>query len=137
MSSAKDGRRRVVVEGRTQRVDCGRFPAKRVVGDAVEVRADVFADGHDAVAAVVRYRHERERRWREVRMRPLGNDRYAGEFTVERLGDYRYGITAWVDRFATWREQLDRRVAAGQDVRLELEDGAGLVDAAAQAAPNA
>src|SRR5216110_128781 len=117
MSSAKDGRRRVVVEGRTQRVDCGRFPAKRVVGDAVEVRADVFADGHDVVAAAVRYRHERERRWREVRMRPLGNDRFEAAFPVERLGCYRYAVRGWIDRFATWRQQMQRRVAAGQDVR--------------------
>ena len=86
MSPAKDGRRRVVVEGLAPEVDCGRFPVKRVVGDAVEVRADVFADGHDVVAAAVRYRHDRERRWREARMRPLGNDRYAGTFTVDRLG---------------------------------------------------
>ena len=135
MSPAKDGRRRVVVEGLAPEVDCGRFPVKRVVGDAVEVRADVFADGHDVVAAAVRYRHERERRWREARMRPLGNDRYAGTFTVDRLGCYRFGVTGWVDGFATWREQLERRVSAGQDVRGELEDGARLVDAAAGAAP--
>ena len=136
MSPEKDGRRRVVVEGLTPQVDCGRFPVKRVVGDAVEVRADVFADGHDTVAAVVRYRHERERRWRETRMRPLGNDGFAGAFLVERLGCYRYGVSGWVDRFAGWRDQLERRVAAGQDVRSELEDGARLVEAAANAAPD-
>jgi len=97
--------------------------------------APAFADGHDVVAAAVRYRHERERRWREARMRPLGNDRYAGTFPVDRLGCYRFGVTGWVDGFATWREQLERRVSAGQDVRGELEDGARLVDAAAGAAP--
>jgi starch synthase (maltosyl-transferring) len=134
MSPEKDGRRRVVVEGLTPQVDCGRFPVKRVVGDQVEVRADVFADGHDAVAAVVRYKHERERRWREARMRPLGNDRFAGTFSVERLGCYRYGVAGWVDRFGAWRDQLERRVAAGQDVGSELADGARLVGEAAAAA---
>jgi starch synthase (maltosyl-transferring) len=137
MSPETDGHRRVVIEGVAPQVDCGRFPVKRVAGDTVEVRADVFADGHDVVAAAVRYRHERERRWREVRMRALGNDRFAGEFAVERLGCYRYTISGWVDRFATWREQLERRVAAGQDVRGELKEGALLVDAAARAAPDA
>jgi starch synthase (maltosyl-transferring) len=136
MRPEKDGRRRVVVEGLAPQVDCGRFPVKRVVGDRVEVRADVFADGHETVAAIVRYKHERERRWREARMRPLGNDRFAGEFPVDRLGCYRFGVTGWVDRFDGWREQLERRVAAGQDVRGELEDGARLVDAAASAAPD-
>ncbi len=134
MSPEKDGRRRVVVEGLAPQVDCGRFPVKRIVGDHVEVRADVFADGHDAVAAVVRFKHERERRWREARMRPLGNDRFAGTFPVERLGCYRYGVTGWIDRFGSWRDQLERRVAAGQDVRSELADGARLVRDAAAAA---
>ena len=136
MSPEKDGRRRVVVEGLTPQVDCGRFAVKRVVGDQVEVRADVFADGHEVVAAVIRYRHERERRWRESRMRALGNDRFAGTFPVERLGCYRFVVAGWIDRFGGWRDQLERRVGAGQDVRGELEEGARLVDAAAGAAPD-
>ncbi|HEX2377784.1 MAG TPA: alpha-1,4-glucan--maltose-1-phosphate maltosyltransferase [Gaiellales bacterium] len=134
MSPDKDGRRRVVIEGVTPQVDCGRFPVKRVVGDQVEVRADVFADGHEVVAAAIRFRHERDRRWREARMQPLGNDRFAGRFPVERLGCYRFSVTGWIDRFAGWRDQLERRVTAGQDVRGELEEGARLVDAAASSA---
>src|SRR5436190_9164166 len=135
MSPEKDGRRRVVVQGLVPQVDCGRFPVKRVVGDQVEVRADVFADGHEIVAAVVRYRHERERRWREARMRPLGNDRFAGRFPVERLGCYRYAVSGWTDRSAGWRNKLERRGAAGQDGGGELEEGARLVHAAATDAP--
>jgi starch synthase (maltosyl-transferring) len=137
MSPEKDGRRRVVVEGLAPKVDCGRFPVKRVAGDRVEVRADVFADGHETVAAVVRYKHERERRWHEARMRPLGNDRFAGTFPVDRLGCYRYSVSGWVDRFRSWRDQLERRVAAGQDVRAEVEEGALLIRAAAAASPAA
>jgi starch synthase (maltosyl-transferring) len=130
-----DGRRRVVIESLRPCVDGGRFCVKRVAGDRVEVTADVFADGHDAVAAVVRHRREGERRFREVRMRPLGNDRYAAAFTVDDLGRHSYTVRAWVDRFATWRDQLSRRVEAGQDVRIELAVGVGLIaDAAASAA---
>ena len=70
-----DGRRRVVIENVRPRVDNGRFAVKRVAGDVVEVTADVFADGHDTVAAVVRHRREGERRFRETPMRALGNDR--------------------------------------------------------------
>jgi starch synthase (maltosyl-transferring) len=132
-----DGRRRVVIENIHPQVDGGRFAVKRVAGDAVEVTADVFGDGHDAVAAVVRHRHERERGWREVPMRPLGNDRFAASFPVGRLGRYEFSVLGWIDRFATWRDELERRLAAGQEVGAELEIGARLVEAAMAAAPAA
>jgi starch synthase (maltosyl-transferring) len=132
-----EGRRRVVVEHLSPCVDGGRFCVKRVAGDHVEVTADVFADGHDVVAAVVRHRPDGERRHREVRMRPVGNDRFAASFPVEVLGRHSYAVRAWIDRFATWRDELRRRLEAGQDVRVELAVGAGLVEAAAAGAPAA
>jgi starch synthase (maltosyl-transferring) len=132
-----EGRRRVVVENLRPCVDGGRFCVKRIAGDHVEVTADVFADGHDVVAAVVRHRRDGERRFREVRMQPVGNDRFAASFPVEVLGRHSYSVRAWIDRFATWRDQLRRRVEAGQDVRVELAVGAELVEAAAAGAPTA
>ena len=132
-----DGRRRVVIENVRPRVDDGRFAVKRVAGDVVEVTADVFADGHDAVAAVVRHRREGERRFRETPMHALGNDRHAGAFAVEGLGRHVFAVRGWIDRFATWRDQLGRRVEAGQDVRSELETGAAIIQAAVAAAPPA
>jgi len=131
------GRRRVVIESIRPCVDGGRFCVKRVAGDRVQVTADVFADGHDTVAAVVRHRHDGERRFREVRMRPLGNDRFAASFTVDELGRHAFTVRAWIDGFATWRDQLERRVQAGQDVRVELAVGAQLIGAAAAGAPAA
>ena len=53
-----DGRRRVVIEAASPEVDGGAFPAKRVVGDLVVVEADIFADGHDLISAVVLHRRE-------------------------------------------------------------------------------
>ncbi|HEY3766698.1 MAG TPA: alpha-1,4-glucan--maltose-1-phosphate maltosyltransferase [Gaiellales bacterium] len=132
-----DGRRRVVIENLRPRVDGGRFAVKRIAGDVVEVTADVFADGHDVVAAVVRHRRDGARRFGESRMLPLGNDRFAGAFTVDDLGRHTFTVRAWIDRFATWRDQLARRLEAGQDVGVELEVGAGLIDEAAAAAPAA
>jgi starch synthase (maltosyl-transferring) len=105
-----EGRRRVVVENLRPCVDGGRFCVKRVAGDHIEVTADAFADGHDVVAAVVRHRRDGERRFREVRMESVGNDRFAASFPVEVLGRHSYSVRAWVDRFATWRDQLRRRV---------------------------
>ncbi|MBI4260556.1 MAG: DUF3416 domain-containing protein, partial [Actinobacteria bacterium] len=130
----KEGRRRVVVSGVDPEIDCGRFPVKRTVGEEVVVEADVFADGHDAVRAVLRYRAEDERDWSEVPMEPLVNDRWRGSFRIDRLVDHRYTVRGWVDRFATWRGDLAKRVAAGQDVRIELLEGADLIDQGARRA---
>ena len=132
-----EGRRRVVIQNLRPCIDGGRFCVKAVAGDQVEVTADVFADGHDAVAAVVRHRSDGERRHHEVRMHPLGNDRLVASFPVETLGRHSFSIQAWVDRFATWRDQLRRRVEAGQDVRTELAVGVELIEAAADGAPAA
>ena len=89
---------RVVIEGLTPQVDCGRFPARRVLGDTVIVEADVFADGHDAVAASMLYRHESETQWHGMPMILLGNDRWQGRFTVQKLGRYFFG---WFSAYCT------------------------------------
>ena len=126
-----DGRKRVVIESVTPEIDAGRFPAKRVVGETVAVEADIFADGHDALAAVLRYRHENASQWTEMEMTPLVNDRWRGEFPVTELGRYRFSLEGWVDHFQTWSRQLAKRVQAGQDVKVELEVGARMVESAA------
>ncbi len=118
-------------------ISCGRFPVKRTLGDALEVTADVFGDGHDELGAVVRYRHESDRRWTEASMAPLGNDRWRASVPLPKLGRYRYAVRAWVDPFRTWRGQLERRIAAGQDVSVELLVGAGIVASSAASAGRA
>src|SRR5689334_6962845 len=85
-----DGRARAVIEDIEPQVDHGRFAVKRVVGDRVEVEADCFADGHDVLACVLRYRHDDEKAWHEAPMVALGNDRWRGAFDVTTLGRHRY-----------------------------------------------
>jgi starch synthase (maltosyl-transferring) len=126
-----EGRRRPVIESVAPDVDHGRFPAKRVVGEMVTVEADIFADGHDTLAAVLLYRTKEAKDWTEVPMTPLVNDRWAGEFPVTDLGRYVFTIEAWVDHFETWSKQLAKRIAAGQNVKVELEVGAKMLEAAA------
>ena len=75
-------------------LDCGRYPPKRSLGDPVEVWATIFKDGHDVLAASVRYRPAAERRWRVAPMHPLGNDRWVGSFEVDRCGRWLYTIDA-------------------------------------------
>jgi starch synthase (maltosyl-transferring) len=127
----EDGRRRVVVESLSPEVDFGRFPAKREVGDVVAVEADLFADGHDSIAAVVRHRHESSPEWTESPMRALGNDRWRGQFGVTQLGRYLFTVEGWIDPYRTWSKRLAKRLEARQEVKLEIEIGARLVDAAA------
>ena len=126
-----DGLERAVIEDVEPAVDAGRFPAKRVIGDVVRVRADVFADGHDAVAARVLWRKAGSGDWRESHMEPIGNDRFEGRFTVDDLGCWEFTVEAWVDAFAGWRSDLAKRIDAGQDVSIPVAVGAGLVDEAA------
>ncbi|HZV48233.1 MAG TPA: alpha-1,4-glucan--maltose-1-phosphate maltosyltransferase [Candidatus Dormibacteraeota bacterium] len=125
---------RVVIEGVEPEIDAGRFPIKRVVGERVVVEADVFADGHDELACVLRYREAEAVAWCEVHMTPLVNDRWRGEFRVGRPGRYLYTIEAWVDHFHTWARDLLRRVEAGQEVSVDLQIGAALVAEAAERA---
>ncbi len=128
-----DGRHRVVIERVLPEIDCGRFPVKRIVGETVIVEADVFADGHEQLACQIRYWQDKDKP-RSSSMKPLGNDRWRGEFSVEKLGRYQYTVEGWIDRFQTWHGELVKRVAAGQDVHIELLMGAELIEeAAAQA----
>jgi starch synthase (maltosyl-transferring) len=119
--------RRVVIENLRPSVDDGRFPVKRTVGERVVVSADVFADGHDVLAAVVLYRRADSNVWRETPMAPLGNDRWQGQFVVDTLGEYEYTVEGWVDRFASWRHELSAKIGAGQDVSSELLEGGRIV----------
>jgi len=120
-------RRRVVIENVLPSVDDGRFPIARTVGERVIVRADVFADGHDSLAAVLLHRPDGSRSWQETAMVPLGNDRWQASFVVEQLATYEYTVEGWIDRFTTWRTELGKKVAAGQSVTSELLEGAELV----------
>ncbi|HEY6116275.1 MAG TPA: alpha-1,4-glucan--maltose-1-phosphate maltosyltransferase [Candidatus Dormibacteraeota bacterium] len=136
-----EGRKRAVIESVMPQIDSGRFPARRVVGEMVSVEADIFADGHDALAAVLMYRKDGAEEWTETPMTPLVNDRWAGEFPVTELGKYAFTIEAWIDQFETWNKQLAKRIAAGPEskaeVKVQLEVGARMLEAAAARANGA
>ena len=110
-------------------VDCGRYAAKAVVGDEVVVAADLLREGHDKLAAAVRYRGPDDRRWREAPLRHDVNDRWYGAFPVDRMGSWRFAVVGWTDHYATWLDALQKKHAAGlTDLAIELEDGARLLD---------
>ena len=109
-------------------IDCGRYRAKAIVGDRVEITADVFRDSADLVTAVIRYRGPSDTRWHEAPMTSLGNDAWTGSFTPTELGVYRFYVEAWTDRFGTWARGLAKKVEAKQDVSVELEEGARMME---------
>jgi starch synthase (maltosyl-transferring) len=132
-----DGRQRVVIENVTPQVDGGRFAAKRVVSDELVVEADVFADGHEELRAVLRSCAPGATEWLETEMEPLGNDRWQASLALTEIGRYRYDVAGWIDPFRTWQHDLGKRVEAKQDVTVDLQIGARLVEQAAGRATGA
>lgn len=123
---------RIAIEKITPNVDGGRFPVKRVVGDIVTVEADIFADGHDVLAAALLYRAQDEGRWREARMALVENDRWRANFPLDRNGRYEFWVEAWKNPFAVYRYELVKKHDARLDLRLELLEGEALVEQAAR-----
>ena len=114
---------RVVIERVEPELDGGRHAIKRVVGDVVPVEADIFCDGHDRIAAAIKYRPQDEQAWREAPLALRDNDRWGGQFPVTRNTRYLYTIEAWRDLFESWRAEVMKKHDAGLDVGLELLEG--------------
>jgi starch synthase (maltosyl-transferring) len=126
-----EGRQRVALERLGPAIDGGRSPIKRAAGETIAVTVDMFADGHDLIAGVLKYRTTGE--WCEVPLTPLDNDRWAASFVVTEIGEYEYTVEGWVDRYGTWLKALIAKHEANQDVASELLEGAQLVENASTA----
>ena len=115
---------RVIIEAVEPEIDGGRFPIKRTPGEEVIVSADIFADGHDILMALILYRQVGAKTWSEAKMTFAGNDRWIGHFLIEAQGAFEYTVEGWVDRFASWAYELRKKSDADQDVASELLEGA-------------
>lgn len=125
---------RLAIEAVTPAVDGGRFAVKRTVGDLVEVEADIFSDGHDVLAAELRWRAADETQWSRTPMRFLVNDRWRGEFPLLRTGRHLFAIEAWWSEFGTFRRDLVKKHEAGVPIALELREGRLILEKFAAAA---
>ena len=130
MELPQDGRRRAFIEHVRPQVDCGRAALKRVLGETIEVRADVIAEGHERIACVLLHAPVGDESWITVPMMSSEEDVWQASFAPAKLGRHRYTVAAWIDAFATWRQKLVRR-AEPDDIELALREGAALVRAAA------
>jgi starch synthase (maltosyl-transferring) len=118
---------RIALEAISPAVDGGRFPAKRRVGDWVEVEVDLISDGHEALAGVVLWRPEDATEWREAPLRLINNDRWTARFFLARLGRYVFTIEAWRDEFGTFQSDLRKKLTPGRDLTSEIEEGRALL----------
>ncbi|RXT24692.1 hypothetical protein B5U98_08280 [Bosea sp. Tri-39] len=114
---------RLAIEAVAPAVDNGRFAVKRTVGDLVTVEADIFSDGHDVLAAELRWRAADETQWSRAPMGFLVNDRWRGEFPLLRTGRHVFAIEAWWSEFGTFRRDLAKKHEAGVEIALELREG--------------
>lgn len=125
------GEGRVIIENVVPEIDGGRSPVKRVVGETLEVGADIFTDGHDKFDAALLYRLCGESEWHRAPMRFVDNDRWVGRFPLERNARYQYTVEGWRDPFATWLNEIEKKRAAGLNIRLETIEGLHIVEKAA------
>lgn len=120
---------RIVIENVMPQLDGGINPIKRIVNQNVNVKADVFSDGHDVIECCVKFKHEKEKKWQEVRMTPSVNDEWHASFKVEKQGLYSYFVEGWVDYALNWQHGTERKIQDNQYVKSELLEGAEYVRA--------
>ena len=125
----------IVIENLQPLIDGGRYPIKRIVGEDLVVEADIFRDGHDVVAAILKWRVLGKRAWRETPMNFIDNDRWRGVCTLYDEDIHEYTVEAWTDAFRSWQGEFAKKFEAGiSDLRSEALEGAALVEAAARRA---
>ncbi|HLW36743.1 MAG TPA: alpha-1,4-glucan--maltose-1-phosphate maltosyltransferase [Chthoniobacterales bacterium] len=124
-----------VIENLSPLVDGGRYPIKRIVNDELLVEADIFKDGHDIVAAALKWRLVGNSQWHETAMTFVDNDRWRGVCTFIKLGLYEYTVEVWTDTFRSWRDEFRKKFEAGiKDLTVEGLEGAELIESASKRA---
>ncbi|CAA9574483.1 MAG: GH13_3 / GH13 / GH13_38 [uncultured Thermomicrobiales bacterium] len=130
--TAPENAARVIIAEVRPHLGGGRHAIKRVVGERLRVSADILKEGHDTLAAEVRHRALPAGAWRHT---PLAfsyeDDEWSAEIPLGPVGLTEYTVAAWTERYASWAEELRRKVGAGVSVASEILEGEALVRACA------
>ena len=123
---------RLAIEDVYPVVDTGQFPAKAVVGEHIPLRATVWRDGHQAIAATAVWRQPSGGPATTVPMRLVnpGLDRWEAVVVPDKEGEWTFRIDAWADPWTTWRTTIDAKTDAGLTAPAltnDLETGARLL----------
>lgn len=121
------GTARVIIENVQPEIDGGLYPAKRTVGERVDVTAAIFGDGHDHIRAEVLYKKAGDKKWSSVELKHHGNDFWSSSFYVIEKSPYVFTVHAWIDHFETWYDGFKKKADAKLDVKVELLEGAQLL----------
>jgi starch synthase (maltosyl-transferring) len=129
LTNTMQNQTRIIIENVLPQLNGGSFAIKRIVGQKINVSADVFSDGHDVIECCVKFKHDSEKQWQEVRMNPKQNDEWFAEFQVNKQGKYTYFVEGWVDYALNWQHGTERKINDNQYVRSELLEGADYIRA--------
>ena len=115
-------------------VEDGRWPAKAVPGEVIPIRATVFREGHDRFGATAVLVRPDGTDGPSARMYEIaaGLDRYEARLAPDTPGDWGLRVEGWSDPYATWAHAAGIKVPAGIDVALMLEEGARVLQRAAE-----
>jgi len=66
------------------------------------------------------------RGWREAQLEPLGNDLYSAWLVLPKPGDWAFAVGGVPDQYGAWVRDVRIRFEAGQDIEIELQEGAAI-----------
>jgi starch synthase (maltosyl-transferring) len=127
---------RIVIDNVKPSIDGGRFAAKRIVGERINVEADIFSDGHEVLMAELLWRAIDENEWCRTEMRLLNNDRWQASFLPNRIGRHEFTVEAWWDTYGTFCRDLEVKRKVGADIGVDIAEGRELLKKAKRRAQN-
>ena len=127
---------RLAIEHISPIVDQGEFPVRRILGELVEIGADILADGHDKLAAELQWRYADAESWQTAPMELVTNDRWRAALPLDRIGRYSFRIVAWWDEYATGVDHIAKKHAAGVPIALDVTTALSLIENAAREGRN-
>lgn len=132
---------RLAIEDVRPQISHRAFPSKAVVGELVPVSAQVWREGHDAIAATLHVTGPKKSAAAASPIRiamhqeEFNQDVVHAFFVPDAPGVWTFRVDAWSDPMQTWRYAITKKIEAGQgpeELANDLEHGAKLFEKAAK-----